>query len=34
MNITQLSWKKIYLLSPTNQEWYRDIQIKTTKKEC
>lgn len=28
MNITQLSWKKIDLLSPTNQEWYRDIQIK------
>lgn len=29
MNIIQLPWKKIDLFSPTNQEWCRDIQIKT-----
>lgn len=38
MNIIQLPWKKIDLFSPTNQEWCRDIQIKTKqnvkKKKC
>lgn len=29
MNIIHLPWTKMNLLSPTNQEWYRDIQIKT-----
>lgn len=29
MNTIRSRWKKIDLRSPTNQEWYKDIQIKT-----